>query len=149
MARLPLYEERVQVFVDVEHPLAAAIDPIPLASLSDRPWILPGSDTALRGELEEEFARLRAPLPANRVETTNVLTVRELLRDRRTLAVLPALIGNSHDNLVSLPVDLASVSHQVGLSLAVGRALSPAAAAFVHALRRVAAEGLTSPAPEI
>ena len=139
--RIPLYEEYVEVFAGAGHPLCDAAE-LDLADLADYPWILPGSETALRHELEESFARAGVRLPDNRVEATSFLTVRELLRRTETVAVLPGLIGRGDALLRPLPVELSRVGHSVGLTLAAGRSLSPAGRALLDSLRRVAEQQL-------
>ncbi|MGB3699228.1 MAG: LysR substrate-binding domain-containing protein [Gordonia sp. (in: high G+C Gram-positive bacteria)] len=135
--RIPLYEESVEVFGGSGHPLAdaAALD---LAATADYPWILPGSETALRGELEKLFARAGVALPENRVEATSFLTVRELLHKTDTLAVLPSLIGRDDPGMRALPVDLTAIGHSVGLTVAADRALSPSGEALAAHLRLIA-----------
>ncbi|WP_336790821.1 MULTISPECIES: LysR substrate-binding domain-containing protein [Gordonia] len=142
LTRIPLYEENVEVFAGAGHPLAHT-DRLSLAELSNLPWILPGTETALRHELEEAFARTGVPLPEDRVEATSFLTVRELLRRTRTIAVLPSLIGRADSHLVRLPVDLPSVGHSVGLTVVAHRALSPAGRTLFDSLRHVAEQRLS------
>lgn len=143
--RVPLYEEHVEVFARTTHPLAGAAS-VGLSDLADYPWILPGDGTVLRHELEQAFARSGVPLPDNRVETTSFLTVRELLRRTETVAVLPALIGRGDALLRALPVELSSVGHSVGLTLAAGRSFTPAGRALIDSLRFVAEHSLVDDA---
>ncbi|WFN91292.1 LysR substrate-binding domain-containing protein [Gordonia sihwensis] len=137
ITRLPLYEESVEVFAGATHPLAGA-GPFSLADTRGYPWVLPGVETALRGELEAVFARSGTALPENRVEATSFLTVRELLHHTETLAVLPSLIGRGDARLTPLDVDLGSIGHSVGLTVAADRPLSPSGQALVAHLRTVA-----------
>ena len=71
--RHTLYGEPVRLVARNGHP-ARATEPLSLASLAAFPWILPGPETALRGELEEVFLRHDLALPENRVECTSILT---------------------------------------------------------------------------
>lgn len=137
IVRAPLYEEYVEVFAGARHPLAGA-GALTLRDLQGYPWILPGSETALRGELEQAFTRANAPLPANLVETTSILTVLQLLHDTDTVAVLPSLIGRGDERLQPLAVELSTVGHSVGLTMAAGRPLNPSAVTLVENLRHVA-----------
>ncbi len=137
--RHTLYEESVRIVVGEQHP--ACDEPeVTVADLLDYPWILPGTQTALRRELEEYFIRHRLALPANRVETTSFLTVRQLLIDTDVVAVLPSLIGQDDPRLAVLPVRLETIGHAVGMTLAAERPLSPATNALVHQLRLTAEE---------
>lgn len=136
--RRKLYDEFVDLIVRSSHPLAGrtGIDP---AELGEYPWILPGAETVLRRELEEFFARNGIPLPANRVETTSFLTVRELLLENDVIAALPSLIARDEPELSRLDVSLEQIGHSVGLTLP-ARTLSPSAEALIDSLASVAAE---------
>lgn len=134
-----LYEESVELVTRARHPLAE-LDSLALADIADYPWILPGVETALRRELEGFFARNGMPLPANRVEATSFLTVRQLLIETDMIAVLPSLIPRDDARLTTLPVTLDPIGHSVGITRSPGRTLSPAAEALIGNLRRFAAE---------
>ncbi|WP_182349258.1 LysR substrate-binding domain-containing protein [Tomitella gaofuii] len=138
IVRAPLYEEQVEVFAGAHHPLRDS-DTLTLHDLHAYPWILPGTETALRHELEQAFTRSGVPLPENRVEATSFLTVRQLLHDTDTIAVLPSLIGQGDHLLAALPVGLSTIGHSVGLTMVAGRPLGPSALVLVDNLRAVAA----------
>lgn len=111
-----------------------------LRDLADYPWILPGSETALRRELEDFFARQDLDLPRNRVEATSFLTVRQLLLENDFVAVLPSLIGAEDIRLRPLPVSLEPIGHAVGITTAATRTLSPSTAAVIDCLKLIAKE---------
>lgn len=137
--RMPLYEESVQLFARAEHPLAG-LRCVSLADLVGYPWILPGTETFLRAELEEFFARNGMPLPENRIEATSFLTVRQLLLETDLVAALPGLIGRDDSRLCALPIPLESIGHSVGITVVAGRTLSPATSVMVESMRTIAAE---------
>ncbi|MFB7288899.1 LysR substrate-binding domain-containing protein [Actinacidiphila glaucinigra] len=131
--RRKLYDERVVLVVHEHHPLADS-ETVDLATLADYPWILPGPETALRRELEDLFHNNDLPLPANRVETTSYLTVRQLLRDTDMVAALPRLITEGDPEIVRLPPSLEPISHSVGLTLPATRIPTPSTSALINKL---------------
>ncbi|MDQ8701159.1 LysR substrate-binding domain-containing protein [Streptomyces sp. LHD-70] len=137
--RESLYEESVKVLVGAGHPLSGQ-DEVALADLEAYPWILPGTETVLRRELEEFFVRNGMALPENRVECTSFLTVRQLLAETDVVAVLPGLISRGDPRLVTLPVSLEPIGHSVGITLPAGRPLGPSTQKLLATLRSVAAE---------
>ncbi|MDI3408981.1 LysR substrate-binding domain-containing protein [Streptomyces cavernicola] len=137
--RESLYEESVKVVVGEAHPLSDRAE-VGLADLLEYPWILPGTETVLRRELEEFFVRNGLALPENRVECTSFLTVRQLLIETDVVAVLPGLIGRGDPRLVTLPVPLEPIGHSVGVTLPAGRPLGPSTQKLLTTLRSVAAE---------
>lgn len=142
LVRHTLYEESVRIVVGAHHPVLKQ-DGVTLPDLLAYPWILPGTETVLRRELEEFFVRSDLALPENRVECTSFLTVRQLLLETEVIAVLPGLIGGDDPRLASLPISLEPIGHSVGTTLPGNRPLSPSTRALVTALRTAAA-GLTA-----
>ena len=141
-----LYDEPVRLVVRRRHPATRLRNPS-VADLIDYPWALPGTETALRGELEQTFLRADLPLPANRIECTSILTLRNLLIETDTVAALPMLIAADDSALSLLPVSLESMSHTVGVTRPAERPISPAAQALLVHLEDVAAQmrtGLTA-----
>ncbi len=139
VVRDTLYEEPVEVIVRADHPLSANRS-VTIDDLAGLPWILPGTDTALRRELEEFFVRSGIELPQNRVEATSYLTVRQLLLETDMMAVLPSSIARGDQRLVALPVSLEPIGHSVGITVPANRTLGPSASELVSCLRRVAAD---------
>lgn len=133
-----LYDEPVRLVARIGHPAHRLKRP-EIADLIDYPWIVPGAETALRGELEQVFLRHELPLPANRIECTSILTLRHLLIETDVIAALPSLIAADDDQITALPISLEPMSHTVGITLPAGRAASPAAQALLAHLHAVAA----------
>lgn len=131
--RRTLYEESVRIVARPAHPLAGRAR-VTLDDLSAYPWILPGTETMLRAELEALFSRNGHPIPADRVEATAFLTVRQLLIETDMVAAMLGSIGTADPGLVTLPIVLDLVEAQVGLTLAAGRRLNPASEAMVDSL---------------
>lgn len=137
--RMPLCSDPFRLAVRANHPLLSA-HAIVSNDLAAYPWILPGTDTSLRRELEEYWVRSGFEVPANRVELTSFLTIRQLLNSSDMIAVLPGLIVRHDSSLAELPFDLEEVSHAVGATYSACRTLDPAAAALLAKLREVASE---------
>lgn len=137
LSRTPLYSETVRIFSNSQHPLAK-VPTVDLRELISYPWILPGSETILRRELEEFFARHDLELPQNRIEATSFLTIRKLLMVDNFVAALPSLIAADARNLQPLAVPLDNIGHSVGITTASSRALSPSAVALIDSLKLTA-----------
>lgn len=133
-----LYEEPARIVARVRHPAHDRAD-ITLEELLEYPWVLPGTQTVLRRDLEDYLVRHHLRLPANRVETTSFLTTRQLLVDSDTVAVLPSPVEESDSRLATLPVLLEGVGHTVGFAVAAGRPLTPGTQVFIDQLRLCAA----------
>jgi DNA-binding transcriptional LysR family regulator len=137
--RTPLYHESVEIFTRAQHPLAQRRT-IALADLGDYPWIIPGTETALRRAVEQLFARHAMGLPENRIEAPSYLIVRQLLLESDFIAVLPSLIERYEPGLRALPILFEPIGHSVGITTAAGRALSPWAKTLIHSLQAFAAQ---------
>ncbi len=139
--RTPLYDEFIEIYARAQHPLAQQRT-INFADLGDYPWIIPGTETALRREVIQLFARHAMPLPDNRIEAPSWLIVRQLLLERDFIAALPGLIELSEPDLRALPVSFEPIEHSVGVTTAAGRALSFWANALIQRLKAAARERL-------
>lgn len=142
LAQERLYREPVRLVARTQHPVHELRRPS-LAALVEFPWILPIEETALRKELEEAFVAESVALPANRVECTSMLTLRQLLLTTDAIAVLPELIARDDDGLrvVEAKVEaMARIRQSVGVVSARDRTPSPGAAALLEELRRAARE---------
>jgi DNA-binding transcriptional LysR family regulator len=129
-----LHHEPIRLVVRAEHPVPDATR-IPLADLLVYPWIFPVAQTALRDELEAVFFHEGLPLPADRVECTSILTMRNLLVSSDVVAALPMFIAVDDPALRILPTQLSSIRRAVGVTIAKDRAPSAAAAALLARLR--------------
>ncbi|GAY07702.1 Pca operon transcriptional activator PcaQ [Pseudonocardia sp. N23] len=138
-----LYEERIALVCRAGHPAVALSDPV-LSDLVDYPWILPGTETALRSELENVFVHNGIDLPVNRVETTPILTVRHLLTRTDALAALPALIAADDPGTVTLSFPLELMNRTVGVTLPSHGSRTPSTEALLAELRAVAGEILAA-----
>ncbi|MFB6931328.1 LysR substrate-binding domain-containing protein [Streptomyces chartreusis] len=137
IVRRKLYDESIDLVVRSSHPLAN-LTAVELSDLADYPWILPGSNTTLRSELELFFARHEMALPANRIEATSFLTIRQLLVDTDVIAALPSLITRDDARITRLAVPLELIGHSVGATVRAAGPLSPSADALIRQLAEVA-----------
>ncbi|MFD7867506.1 LysR substrate-binding domain-containing protein [Streptomyces sp. NPDC059783] len=137
LIRRPLYDESVGLVVRAGHALTAS-PAVALADTLDFPWILPGTQTVLRREVEELFALHGLGLPRNRVEATSFLTVRHLLLETDVVAVLPSSLIRDDGRLAEVPVPMDRIGHRVGLTLSADRTLSPSAHALLRSLEEAA-----------
>lgn len=134
-----LYDETVHLVTGIRHRTAGEAE-VRLADLIDYPWIIPGVETGLRAELVKLLARHELPLPANRIECTSILTIRQLLAETDSIGILPRLIALDDPRIAILPVPLDPISHTVGVTVPAGRLASSTTTALLHELQAVAAE---------
>jgi DNA-binding transcriptional LysR family regulator len=133
-----LYSEPIRLVARADHPVHALRKPR-LAHLVDYPWIFPIEQTALRTELEEVFVHEGVSIPANRIECTSILTLRELLLTTDSIAALPMLVARHDDRLAFVATPLPSIRRAVGVLHSAERPASPAAQALLRQLRVQAA----------
>ncbi len=138
-----LYDEPIRLVTRRGHPAQRLPHPT-LNDLVDYPWVVPGTETALRGELERVFVRHELQLPANRIECTSILTLGNLLAETDVIAALPMLIAGDDKRLELLPVSLEPMSHTVGVTQPSDRPPGPAARALLAQLDAVAADMRTA-----
>jgi DNA-binding transcriptional LysR family regulator len=139
--RTPLYDESIVICTRAQHPLAHRRI-IAFADLGDYPWIIPSTETALRREIEELFARHAMVLPQNRIEAPSWPIVRQLLVESDFIAALPGPMELYEPGLRALPLSLGPIGHCVGITTAAGPALSPWANALIQSLQAIARERL-------
>ena len=129
-----LHQEPIRLVARAGHPVHGG-SRVSLADLIAYPWIFPVAQTALRAELEAVFFHEGLPLPADRVECTSMLTLRNLLVSTDVIAALPMFIAVDDRELRILPTPLSSIRRSVGVTLPKDRAPSAAAAALLVHLR--------------
>jgi DNA-binding transcriptional LysR family regulator len=135
-----LHQEPIRLVARAGHPVHGGGRGTALAELLAYPWIFPVAQTALRAELEAVFFQEGLPLPADRVECTSMLTLRNLLVSTDVIAALPMFIAVDDRELRILPTALSSIRRSVGVTLPKDRAPSPAAAALLVHLREEGAK---------
>ena len=139
--RTPLYDEFIEICARAQHPLAQRCT-INFADLGAYPWVIPGTESALRREVEQLFARHAMPLPENRVEASSWLVVRQLVLESDFVAAMSGLMKLHEPGLRALPLSFGPIEHSVGITTAAGRVLSPSANALIQRLQEAATERL-------
>jgi DNA-binding transcriptional LysR family regulator len=139
--RIPLYDECIEIFTRAQHPLTQRYT-INFADLGGYPWIIPGTESALRPEIDQLFARHGMPLPDDRIEAPSWLIVRHLLLENDVVAALPGLMKLYEPGLRALPISFGPIERSVGITTAAGQVLSPSANALIRRLQEAAAERL-------
>ncbi|MGI9824201.1 LysR substrate-binding domain-containing protein [Agromyces sp. Marseille-Q5079] len=129
-----LHQEPIRLVARAGHPVHD-LARTSLGELIAYPWIFPVAQTALRAELEAVFFHEGLPLPADRVECTSMLTLRNLLVSTDVIAALPMFIAVDDRELRILPTPLSSIRRSVGVTMPKDRAPSAAAAALLGHLR--------------
>ncbi|WP_137844740.1 LysR substrate-binding domain-containing protein [Microbacterium sp. 2FI] len=130
-----LHQEPIRLVARAGHPVHTGSRKS-LADLVTFPWIFPVAQTALRAELEAVFFHEGLPLPADRVECTSMLTLRNLLISTDVIAALPMFIAVDDAELRILDTPLSSIRRSVGVTMLKDRAPSAPAAAILTHLRR-------------
>jgi DNA-binding transcriptional LysR family regulator len=138
LRHVALHAEPIRLVAAKSHPALALPTPR-LEDLLGYPWILPGSQTELRRELDTLFLNSDVPLPDNRIECTSLLTVRTLLVETQGIAMLPATIADADDSLAVLPIELTNITRRVGVTLRESQHLNPSAAMLLEHLQAAAA----------
>lgn len=135
-----LFNERATIVAHPGHPLATAPS-VGFPDLLEWDWILPPQETTLRRQIDKVFQDAGYPPPANVVESVSQLTNRKLLMMSDMLSVWPYQVVEEdiqQGRLALIPFDLEDIKGQVGVSYRRAKHLSPAASAFLDALRETA-----------
>ncbi|WP_439678614.1 LysR substrate-binding domain-containing protein [Embleya sp. MST-111070] len=138
LRQVRLYSEPVDVVARVGHPACDVVEPT-LGDLVGHPWVVPLEQTALRAELEQAFRHAGLVMPDDIVECTSILTVGALVRDADMLAVLPHSVAVADTGITRLPLTLAGVRHEVGVTLPAKPQPTPSAQLMLRHLREQSA----------
>lgn len=140
-AQEKLYDEHVVAIVGPQHQLSSASS-VSLEDLTQYSWIMPPPETTLRRQIDQFFLKNGPFTPKSIVESVSYLANRSLLRSGDYICILPAPVA-------ALDLDQGVLSKiaweppfgaaPVGISHRGADSLSPASAAFLSVLKRVAA----------
>ncbi|HGA2317377.1 TPA: LysR family transcriptional regulator [Pseudomonas putida] len=131
---VPLLEDRLCLFMPVDHPLTCGT--LSLENLDNMEMILTGRDSSVRAQIEEVFhargLKLRPVMEANYMST-----VLALVRNGLGVALLPESAGNEAPGLLKRHLDEPGLTRELGVITRVECSLSPAALRLVECLKSV------------
>ena len=135
-----LAPEGLQVTAGLHPPLRGAPAPS-LSELSNWPWILYPTSTALRKVSDDIFKSTGLSLVSGVVETPSFLFALELMQSTHMLSLQPAALVDKYVQrglLTRIPAELPDRMPDFGLITLRGEPPSPAALAFMDVIRRLA-----------
>lgn len=136
IAQEQLFGDDVVVVARHGHPLlnARAIGPDDLIAY---PWVMPRKTTPLRANLD---AFLDGHRPSNVIETSSVITMREILRSSDHIGGLSRIQAQVESpSLAILPIDLPNSTRIIGITTRTGWEPTRAQQDFLTVLRNIAA----------
>lgn len=137
-----LYREEMCAVTGCQHPLAQKTD-IHLPDLLEWPWILPLPASPARLTAEHLFLNAGLHMPTNIVESLSLLTNIGLLQDSPSISLMPRQVAQhfARQNLLCI-LDLGDLGMfgDIGYSVRVDRAPTPAAHLFIECLKQSAVE---------
>ncbi|NHO66811.1 LysR family transcriptional regulator [Aestuariicella hydrocarbonica] len=137
-----LFEDRLAVIVRTGHPLTKQ-EKVTLGDLQHYRWILPARNTPARLLFDRELSQDHLPRPEHTIETSSLSTVRGLLLESDSVALLSEhqiYFDKLYGVLTALPIALNHTYRPIGVTMRVHSHLSPAAQLFLEQLRQVAQE---------
>lgn len=143
------FDERVLAVTGPRHPLAETRQ-VSFSQLRPFGWILPPVETTLRRQTDQFFVRQNQYVPSAAIESVSYLANRSLLRAHDFVGLMPAhvaLLDIERNVLARIDWAVPFGAGPVGVSHRGEDSLSPASAAFLEALRNVAADAQTSRPP--
>ncbi|WP_294223473.1 LysR substrate-binding domain-containing protein [uncultured Shimia sp.] len=138
-----LYDEQIRAVVGPRHPLCNSKD-LQFSDLTHFPWILPPIETTLRRQIDRFFVQNGPYQPETCIESVSYLANRALLQSRDFVCLMPshvAALDIQQGILCKLDWGPPFGAGSVGVSYRNSNALSPASAAFLSILKRVARDG--------
>lgn len=136
----PLFHDALSIVARADHPLAGR-KRVSLATLARHPFVVPRAGTPTRAHFERLFADAGLAPPAQLVEASSLVLIRELLRDSLRLTMIST--HQVRDDLAegrmrALPIDLSATMRPIGVTLRQGWRATPAQADFLDFLREAA-----------
>ncbi len=138
-----LHEDSAAVIVRAGHPLLARRGTLNAQHLLEQDWILPRHSELERRALDALFLDSGLEPPKVTLETTSAVLMKTVVMQSDLLTFLPRELIYWEQRaglLTPLKLGAGAWRRTVGLTLRVRGAVSPAAAALIRALQKVAAE---------
>jgi len=136
-----LYNESLSVVCSPDHRLASQ-NALTWEELVSEPWIIPKAGSPARIRFDQMLIDRGLGFPADIIETTSILAVECVLRERTCLGILTNSIAQhlqSTGTLRILPINMPTVFTPVGLFYVRDKAFSTAVENFIECLRQAAA----------
>jgi len=135
-----LFDDRVLAIVGKQHPLAGKKS-VTFKQIKEFGWILPPLETTLRRQVDQYFVSQNQYIPPTVFESVSYLTNRSLFQTRDLVGLMPEhVVSYDIENGLLAEVDWAVPFGKgpVGVTYRGADSLSPAASAFLTALRQAA-----------
>jgi len=113
-----LFDDRLGIFCGPGHPLSERHD-IPLAHLTQYPWVLPRQGTPTRDQASAFFHAKNLPDPTRVIETSSMVLARGLLADSDRLTMMSvsqAQVEIGHGAMQPLPVEIGDTPRPIGIT---------------------------------
>ena len=99
----PLAEENLSIVCRAEHPLTN-VENIQLTDINQYPWILQPHGSPMRDVIESELKIKQVPIQPAPLETSSILTTKNLLLQSDMVAVIPQDIANIYSKFKILAI---------------------------------------------
>lgn len=135
-----LFPEPVAIVCGRRHPMVRQSH-VSLQDLSEWPWIVYPTSTAIRELFEEVLAGAKAHPLAGRIETSSILSMLNLLQVTRAISLQPLAVVRDHVErklLKILPVTIKRAMPAYGIITRKGETLSEIATELIEVLRSTA-----------
>jgi DNA-binding transcriptional LysR family regulator len=137
---IPLTTDTISVVARRGHPLRTKRRPQPSSTL-DYPWVLPGRDVLLRSRLEALFHVAGLEPPAAKIESDSISFIAGVLRKSDMLSFATSrVLPTEMDGVEPLPIPGLTMARSAGILSRAGAGTTPAAQAFIEAIRKLAKE---------
>ncbi|MDB6454392.1 LysR family transcriptional regulator [Falsirhodobacter sp. 20TX0035] len=137
IAQERLFDDEVVAVARRDHPLMARAK-VEFQDLVAHPWVMPRRSTPLRGILDAFFAERS---PADVIETSSVIMMREILRESDYLGGLSRMQAEVEAEVLSiLPITLPNAMRPIGVTIRKGWEPTRAQQDFLDLLRKTAAQ---------